>query len=142
MAPEDTQGARGYDERGNVRPADGRLVAQSAQEQAAQREAEIQAGYEKLARQRAEEERKNQENLEASGYVNPTTALSEHVIAQQRAAAAVADDPAGGDGDRYDAMDYRALQAEASGRPDVKGNLPEAELREALRADDLTGTKG
>lgn len=56
------------------------------------------------------------------------------------------DAPAGGDddaasndsvaGDKYDQMDYAALQAEAKDRPDVKGNLPAEQLRAALRADD------
>lgn len=138
MAPEDTQGARGYDERGNVRPADGRLVVQTEDEQRAQREAEIQAGYEKLLEQRKEEDRKNQEALDASGYVNPTVAPSEHLAAQQAAAEAVAGQgPAGDDvDDRYTGMDYGQLQAEARDRDGVKGNLPMPELRAALRADD------
>ena len=138
MAPEDTQGARGYDERGNVRPADGRLIVQTEAEQRAQREAEIQAGSEKLLEQRREEDAKNQEALDASGYVNPTVAPSEHLAAQQAAAAKVGDQGPASDGvdDRYSGMDYAQLQAEARDRDGVKGNLPQDELRAALRADD------
>lgn len=130
---EDTQGARAYDERGNVRPADGRIVAQSPEEQAAQREAEIKAGYAKLAEQKKREEEANQAALEASGYVNPTVAPSEHAVAQAAGAQAAGESAPG---DRYDAMDYPALQAEARDRENVKGNLPAEDLRAALRADD------
>lgn len=42
------------------------------------------------------------------------------------------------DTDKYDTMEYKELQAEAKGRENVKGNLPEDELREALRADDAS----
>jgi hypothetical protein len=133
----DTQDARAYDERGNVRPADGRMIVQTAEEQAKQREAEIQAGYAKLEQDKREEDERNQKALEESGYVNPTVAPSEHAEARNAAADAPAPDPAS-DGDRYDGMDYRSLQAEAATRDGVQGNLPQDDLRAALRADDAS----
>jgi hypothetical protein len=40
------------------------------------------------------------------------------------------------EGDKYDKIDYKELQKKAGDRENVKGNLPEDELRDAMRADD------
>jgi hypothetical protein len=149
-------GARAYSDQGNVRPADGRFLGDASddvppQDLEAIREEEIARGYERLARQKQAEEEANQERLEATGYVNPTVAESDALVAQRAAFAKVHGEPGsiGNDGkpltepdqgpdapDRYTAMDYAGLQAEARDRDGVKGNLPMEELRAALRADD------
>lgn len=151
-------GARAYSDQGNVRPADGRFLGDASddvppQDLEAIREEELKRGYEALARQKAAEEAENQERLKATGYVNPTVAESEQLVAQRAAFEKVHGEPGsiGDDGkpaqpadsgpaadlpDRYAAMTYAELQQAAGGRDGVKGNLPMEELRAALRADD------
>lgn len=173
MAPEDTTqappsgqlgqpGARAYDDQGRVRPADGRFLGDASDDVEPQdlqsiREEEIARGYERLAKQKKDEEDANQAALEATGYVNPTVAPAEALAAQRAAFEKVhgapgtvgddgvrLDDSTGSStgsdgppaGDKYDAMSYSELQSAASTRDGVKGNLPMDELRAALRADD------
>lgn len=156
MAPDDTPqtppsgelnqpGARAYNDLGQVRPADGRFLGDNSddvepQDLEAIRQRELEVGYERLLAQRKAEEEENQRRLEEAGYKNPTTEKSQFSELANAAAAkageqsseTVTDDPA----DKYSAMDYPALQAEARDRDGVKGNLPADELRAALRADD------
>lgn len=144
-----TQYARAYDDKGNVRPADGRWLGDAngdvpAEELAEMRADELEDAAIRSQRDLAEREAKAAAELEAQGYVNPTTpearaqdaAGLNAVIRQAPAPTPEVSTPENGVQSRWVEAEYAEMQAAAKDIEGIPGNLPKEELRAALEQYD------
>jgi hypothetical protein len=141
--------ARAYDDKGNVRPADGRWLGDAngdvpAADLAQMREDELEDA--KIRRQREFEklEEETQARLDAAGYVNPTTPEARArdaaglgaAMRQAPAPTPEVSTPANGAQSRWAEAEYSDMQAAAKDIDGIPGNLPKEELRAALEQYD------